>query len=214
MARHFGALLLGLVMTCIARAQVVDLASCLTSPEVVYDARAGVLRLAHSQLLTDETGATDWLQSEPLSDTVYAKKIFELDSADVTSAELLLFGSAKNLTFNGKPLNAERLPSTGWSRAKVPVNLLKAGANEILLWGGGSLLVEPSKKPGRSAKSIDGGLTWTQHNLTGKGNVEGEYLIRLRLGRYAPRGWAVSPVIDLWGGGLAAPRKIDALMAT
>src|SRR5439155_26341231 len=174
MVRFGGALLLGLCTAGLARAQVAGLESYVTSPEVVYDARADVLRLAHSQLLTDETGATDWLQSEPLSDAIHAKKVFLLDSADVTSADLLLFGSAKNLAFNGKPIHAERLPSTGWSRAKLPVELLKAGTNEVMLWGGGSLLVEPSKKPARSAKSTDGGRTWTQHNLTGKGNVAGE----------------------------------------
>src|SRR5205823_6469628 len=99
-------------------------------------------------------------------------------------------------------LKTERLPSTGWTRATVPVDLLKVGGNDVYFSGGGSLLVEPSKKPGRSFKSTDAGRTWTTHNLTGKGNLEGEYVVRLRLGRYAPSGWAMSPVIDLWGPGI------------
>ena len=39
-----------------------------------------------------------------------------------------------------------------------------------------------------SFKSDDGGQTWSQEKLGGKNNLRGEYLVRLRLGRYAPRG--------------------------
>jgi hypothetical protein len=186
--------------------------SYVTSPEVIVDSKDGSLRLAHSVLMTDETGATDWLQTEALSDQVRAKKVFHLDSADVTSAELFIYGSPKNVSVNGETVSNERLPSTGWTRAKVPVRALKVGDNEIQLSGGGNLLVEPSKRPGRSGKSTDGGRTWTRHNLTSKGNVEGEYVIRLRLGRYAPRGWAISPVLDLGGDGIAAAGKVQALV--
>src|SRR5262245_32278851 len=184
----------------------------ITSPEVVVDPKDGSLRLAHSVLLTDETGATDWLQTETLSDQVRAKKVFHLESADVTSAELFIYGSPKNVLINGETVPSERLPSTGWTRATVPTKLLRVGDNEVTLSGGGNLLVEPSKRPGRSVKTTDGGRIWTRHNLTSKGNVEGEYVIRLRLGRYAPRGWAISPVLDLGGDGIAAPGKVHALV--
>src|SRR5437773_1114418 len=40
-------------------------------------------RLAKSVLLTDETGATDYHQTETLSDRVQVKKVFQLDSADL-----------------------------------------------------------------------------------------------------------------------------------
>src|SRR5262245_37628238 len=155
------------------------LSDFITSPEVVHDAKSNSLRLAGSVLLTDEMGSTDWLQSETLSDKVQAKKVFHLDSVGITSAELFIFGSAKNLEVNGQKVDGmERLVSTGWTRAKVPVEHLKAGANEFRIWGGGSLLVEPSKQPGRSFKSNDGGKTWSRDNLSGKSNQQGEYLIR------------------------------------
>lgn len=181
------------------------------SPQIAYDATTGGCKLAHSVLLTDEIGATDWLQTEPLSDTIQAKKIFVLDSADVTDAELFFFGTAKHVEVNGeKATGIERLPSTGWTRAKLPRQALGPGANDVRIWGAGSLLVEPSKQPGRSFKSTDGGRTWSREHLTAKGTVQGEYLVRLRLGRYAPRGWALSPVIDLWEGknGIGTPRAV------
>ena len=76
----------------------------LLGPEVVADSTDGTVRLAHSVLVTDEIGATDFLQNEPLSDRVHAKKLFLLDSPDVKSAELFLFGNAEQIHVNGKPV--------------------------------------------------------------------------------------------------------------
>jgi hypothetical protein len=180
---------------------------------VVVDEKDGSVRLAHSVLVADEVGATDFRQGEALSQRVQAKKVFHLDSADVSSAELFLFGGAKRIVVNGKPLaGSERLPSTGWTRARVPPALLRAGPNEVVLAEGGTLLVEPGRGRGRSFKSTDGGRSWSGHNLGPRDNQEGEYLVRLRLGRYAPRGQALSPVLDLWHGagtaGIAVPQRI------
>jgi len=169
----------------------------LLSPEVVAD-KDGSIRLAHSMLIADEMGATDYRLTEPLSETIQSKKVFQLDSGDVTTAELFLFGEVKKIAVNGKPLEkSASLVSTGWTRAKVPAGYLKAGANEVVLSGGGSLLVEPCRQPGRSFKSRDGGATWSAETLGSKNNLRGEYLVRLRLGRYAPRGWVMSPILDL-----------------
>jgi hypothetical protein len=170
------------------------------SPEVVADPD-GSVRLAHSVLLADETGATDFRQTEALSDRVHGKKVFQLDSADVTAAEVFLFGEAKKIAVNGKTLEkSEPLVSTGWTRAKIPPGYLKAGANELVFSGGGSLLIEPGRRSGRSSKSSDGGRTWSDTELGARNHLQGEYLVRLRLSRCAPRGWVLSEILDLWGG--------------
>jgi hypothetical protein len=187
----------------------------LFSPEVVTDPTDGVIRLAHSVLAADEMGATDWKQGESLSARVWAKRVFVLDSAEVTSAELFIFGSAHTIHCNGQPLSgAIRLVSTGWTRVRVPPALLKKGANEVVFSGGGGLLLEPSRQPGRSFKSSDGGKTWSKFTLGAGNNQQGEYVVRLRLGRYAARGWAKSGVIDLWTvrhGQIATPGKVIAI---
>jgi hypothetical protein len=186
----------------------------LYSPEVVADAKDGAVRLAHSVLIADETGATDFRQTEELSDKTWAKKVFHLESAEVTQAELFLFGAAGQIRVNGQALSkTEPLISTGFTRALVPPGLLKAGDNEVIFLGPGSLLIEPGRKPGRSSKSTDGGRTWSADTLGAKGNQEGEYLVRLRLGRYAPRGSTVSGVFDLWKGPAGEPAQSGQCLA-
>src|SRR4051794_8000478 len=171
------------------------------SPEVVFDSERAAVRLAKSILVADEIGGTDYTQTLTLTDQVWAKKTFDLDAAEAESAELLFFGTAAKVTVNGERLaKAERLPSTGWFRVAVSPRLLKAGANEVVLKGAGQVLIEPAAKPGRSARSTDGGQTWSTSDVGGKGHSPGEYVVRLRLGRYARAGWAESPVIDLWTG--------------
>src|SRR5262249_59655500 len=118
------------------RRMTVAAADCQLSPETVLDAQGGSIRLAHSVLVADEMGATDFLQSEGLSDRVWAKKIFVLDSPEVTAAELFTFYSADHITVNGQQLaKSERLVSTGWWRVKGPPGILKKGENQVGMRG-------------------------------------------------------------------------------
>ena len=176
----------------------------LFSPEVVSDAKDGRVRLAHSVLVADEMGATDIMQREPLSDRIWAKKAFVLDNREVTAAKIFLYGDAPRIHVNGKLLenleHSETLIRNGWTRAEVSPSFLQSGKNEVICSGTGTLLIEPGRQPGRSFKSVDGGRSWSTQMLGVNNNQHGEYLIRLRVGQYAPRGWAVSPVFDLWKG--------------
>jgi hypothetical protein len=180
-------------------------------PEVAFDSARGTVRLAKSVLVADEIGATDYHQTLNLTDRVLAKKTFELETADAESAELLLFGSAGDVRVNGESVGKpERLPSTGWFRLTVPPKLLRAGANDVVLKGPGQILIEPTGKPGRSARSTDGGQTWTTADVGHKGHGPGEFVVRLRLGRYAKSGWVKTPILDLWptADGIARPGRL------
>ncbi|MCK4624445.1 MAG: transglutaminase domain-containing protein, partial [Phycisphaerae bacterium] len=88
-----------------------------------------------------------------------------------------------------------------WFVVDVPVRHLKKGINNIIFrsdkgstWRIG---LENSLVPNRSAQSTDGGKTWNYDALGIRGDHNGEFLIRLRLKRYAPAGSITSPVIDL-----------------
>src|SRR5262249_26484090 len=113
---------------------------------------------------------------------------------------------------NDRPLaGAERLVSTGWTRARVPPDLFIKGTNRVVMRGGGQLLLQPDRENrfSHSTRSADHGETWL--TLLGRhGNQPGEYLVRLRLGRYPPNSWVRSEVFDLWAdpsGGVAAPGR-------
>src|SRR5205823_1831172 len=105
------------------------------------------------------------------------------------------------------------LESTGWSGVEIPVGLLRAGANEVVFKDGGQLLVEPGR-PGRSFKSCDGGQTWSDRQLGRDSDLAGEYLLRLRLGRYASRGWVRTQVVDLTRYTRYMPMTLIKLMQT
>ena len=187
------------------------------SPEVVFDSARGTVRLAKSVLVADEIGATDYHQTLTLTDRVWARKTFELETADCETGELLLFGTAAEVRVNGKLLvKPERVPSTGWFRVAVPPKLLRAGANEVLLKGPGQVLIEPGARPGRSARSTDAGQSWSAADVGSKGNGPGEFVVRLRLGRFAKNGWAESPAIDLGADGttgIARPGRVHRIRA-
>ena len=102
-----------------------------------------------------------------------------------------------------------------WFVVEVPVKALRSGNNEILLWtesekNSWEIMIAAdeefsrgsqtrSKHPNRSAKSIDGGKSWDFDHLGWKNEIDGEYCIRLSLGRHASEGIYISPVIDLAG---------------
>lgn len=203
-----------------ARDPHLDARYFLLSPEMTLTApdsqAGGKVRLAKSVLLADEVGATDQHQSEALSARVWAKKVFTLPAGELPDAEVLFFGSAQRIKVNGLEAPAPaKLKSTGWQVAQLPAKLLRAGDNEIVFSGGGSLLVEPGR-PGRSFKSTDEGKTWSNKQLTSKGNVEGEYVVRLRLPLHASEGWAMTQVLDLWqqpGSDIATPHKLRRFLA-
>jgi hypothetical protein len=169
----------------------------MTSPDVEFVAKPGIYQLAASVLLAHETGATDYHQSEALGGRVHVKKVFVLDSAGVRDSELFFYGTATEVLVNGQLLPApKRLESTGWSRLHVSAGLLKDGVNVFVFRGAGQLLLEPGKA-GHSYKSEDGGTTWSNRALGRNSNQEGEYLVRLRLGRHAPSGWVMTQVFGL-----------------
>ena len=106
-----------------------------------------------------------------------------------------------------------------WFTIEIPAQFLRQGVNEIWLWaeseqtsweimvaadseyhrGSETRLVHPD----RSARSEDRGATWDFAQLGWKGEVDGEYCVRLSLDRYRRQGEYISPVIDI-----AADRSI------
>jgi hypothetical protein len=182
-------------------------------------------RLAPTYLLTHEMGVEGNLREE-LTPVEWSRVEFYLGSANVKSAELLFYVNADattqqrpmRLLVNGHPLrhrqDRERMLTGGWDRTRVPARYLKEGRNEFVFSHSGVLHVDPfpgglaGRPESHSSRSFDGGKTWHQGTLGPGRNVEGEYLVRLRLKGHPPTGALTSPVIDLadpQGQGTIAP---------
>ena len=176
-------------------------------------------RLAPSFLLTHEMGV-DGDRPEQLSPTEWSKVVFEIPSAHVKSAELLFYVCSDTSTqtrpmrlwVNGHRIShrqkPERMLTGGWDRASIPVRYLRPGINEFVFSHSGVLYIDPGEG-GHSSRSFDGGQTWHPDALGPDADVAGEYLVRLRLRGYPPRGQLTSNVIDLAdpeGRGRLVPR--------
>ena len=152
-----------------------------------------------------------WMQTDKAPTTEFTentriKKILHIDRLSSKEAHLYVPEDV-HVQINGQTL--ETADKSLFQ--DVPVSLLKAGDNEVVLYssGGGAgaggvnhphikialpediLRNAPDRKdrPRRSFKSADGGETWQP--------IGGEYMVRLHLVQYLPQGNFISPVIDL-----------------
>lgn len=199
----------------------------------------GHARLKSRMLITDDIGAVTSRTYEIIQGDTWAKKTFMLGFADVQDAELALridpqtpepapddldhtliveinghkithTHRQENVSFLGK---IDRYWSTGWEVVPIPAKALKAGLNEARIHDGGGqgwrLFVDTMRCKDRSAKSIDGGHTWTTERLGVNDFCTGEYVARLNLRRHPPTGLITSPPVDMAavaGDGPLAPR--------
>jgi len=167
----------------------------------------GAVKLVSRILVADEMGA-GYNDFQEIASKKQARKILWLDAADVKDALLLVDGTVNtcDIVVNGTVLGAPPLKKTYWDSNfesyAVPPRLLKSGANEFIFrardgQAKGTIRVERSEQPNRSAVSHDGGVTWDSDNMGAEGYINGELGVRLSLGRHAPQAWITSPVIDL-----------------
>ena len=185
-------------------------------------------------------GTKDRSWFEKLHRGVIIRKDLILDDARAFAGHLVFVGTEAD--YNEYPLylcingvNIVRLPSQqahpsarqyyttdwggshfdNWFVVEIPVEVLRPGKNEILLWAESDetsweIMVAADEEysrgsptrithPNRSAKSQDYGKSWDFEHLGWKNEIDGEYCVRLSLDRYAAKGVYVSPVIDLAG---------------
>ena len=163
-------------------------------------------KLAPTLLLTNEMGVNAEIREELGADD-RARVEFDVPEAHVKSAEVIFYvkglektkDNTRRLFVNGHRIThhpkEERMLTGGWDRTRIAARYLKKGANEIIFVGG-ELYIDPGPG-GKSSRSFDGGETWHVNALGADGDVAGEYMVRLRLKGFAPRGELVSPVFDL-----------------
>lgn len=187
-------------------------------------------------------GKVAWI--EDLREGIVVKKILNIENPSATSARLVFSGlevpgntSPLHISLNGEKLvrPASKIafpkahqyfdPAMSWDHwyfVDLPVNKLKKGNNELLLWAESDstswrILVASEEEykrgsldrtsPNRSMKSSDGGKTWSDSKLGALNAMDGEYSVRLSLDHYLSSGEYVSPLIDIVNGD--SPLKIN-----
>jgi hypothetical protein len=173
--------------------------------------------LLKTELMADEMGITTSRMNEDVVGQTWIKKEFLLDKVQAASAVLLIHvnvyvpedfkkqGGFLWVDVNGHAIRLDidlaRMLSGGWVRCDVPVAYLVPGLNAVVIRNETQApffaSVEASRTPNRSAKSIDGGKTWDYNHLGKDGFIDGEYLIRLRLGRYPGTAEVLSDYLEL-----------------
>jgi hypothetical protein len=115
---------------------------------------------------------------------------FDLDQPVTGRTEFFVFNEIRSATLNGQALTFTPFAGQGWSGANVDGAALRKGKNELIFTAPSRLAYDRDiNPPVNSQVSRDGGKTWQA--------APGEYLVRIRLTRYAPTGTVTSPVIDL-----------------
>jgi len=180
----------------------------------------GAVALTPFELLCDSTGYTEnGIFNEVLSERVWAKKEFVLDDPRARWVRLY-FGAASDkvhIEVNGRRLtigDPKEWAYGNWATVEVPPDCLHRGKNEVVFSGAGMLYVDNCLLPNRSARSLDGGKTWDYDHLGRDSQYNGEYMVRLGLGRYPARGELWSDGIDLaaLAGGPIAPAAVPLAM--
>lgn len=193
-------------------------------------------QLRQRYVVRDDLGRVTSRTFELVQGNVQARKTFLLDRAECQAAELVIrmdrcaslregetagqsfvvevnghllehASTRENLSWQGR---VDAYWSIGWEVVPVPPAYLRPGANEVILRDtsgqGWRLYIDNDQLSGRSAKSIDGGQTWTNERIGYNDFCHGEYVIRLNLKRYPPQGTVTSAPIDL--GALATENAI------
>ena len=194
-----------------------DWDKCLYDWKIDVTTSPNEVTLLRTELIADEMGATTYTMGEIIVGDTRIKKEFYLERVEADKALLLIHCNTHDMsmlknrslflwvTVNEKPIklfiDVERMLTGGWVRCDVPVQYLKDGLNEVTIHNETKhevrISAEASRIPNRSAKSIDGGKTWDYDHLGKNDFIDGEYLVRLRLGRYPARAEIKSDFIEL-----------------
>lgn len=174
-----------------------------TSTNLRLSADGSAIELAEGELIEDDGPAAGFSylpNDEKLGPDIRIKKTLIVDDPRTTEATLLVGTGGKiEATINGDEASLELLGKEGnyWQKYRFAPTHLKKGPNEIVIRGTGSIYIARdedfakgsttrTKHPNRSAKSSDGGKTWSDTKLGTKNDVDGEYYVRLFLKRRSP----------------------------
>jgi len=188
-----------------------------TTQNLALSATGASLEIERGVLYEDDGPAAGYCygpNEERLSGQIAVRKELIIDRPKAAKA-FLLVGPGGDLAarLNQKPLRLSAAGKAGqyWQQYEFDPAGLVAGKNEFVLSGsgasGGKVWIardedfaagssQRTQHPNRSAKSSDGGETWSDERLGTAGNLDGEYYVRVFLDQVRPQGSLTTGVLD------------------
>ena len=188
-----------------------------TTQNLALSTTGASLQIERGVLYEDDGPAAGYCygpNEERLSGQIAVRKELIIDRPNAAKA-FLLVGPGGDLVarLNQKPLRLSAAGKAGqyWQQYEFDPAGLVAGKNEFVLSGsgpaGGKVWIarnedfaagssQRTQHPDRSAKSSDGGQTWSDERLGTAGNLDGEYYVRVFLDQVRPQGSLTTGVLD------------------
>ena len=223
--RSFATLLVVLLSLSAARAATLRLDARAiyeraVSTNIVLCQDGSALELRSGEVFQDDGPASGFSYKpsrDRLSPGIAIRKQLLIPNPGASKAVLMVGGSGDlKVEVNGRPQNLGAPREVGfnqWQAYDIDPSALKPGLNDIVISGTGSVRIARADDsyvslPQRSARSSDGGKSWSVDRLGPAGDIAGEYYVRLNLEHFQPRGSILLPVLDvanLEGNPLAPP---------
>jgi hypothetical protein len=190
------------------------------SSSITLSQDGSALQLESGEVFQDDGPASGFSYKpnrEKLSPGIAIRKQLLIPNPQANKAVLMVsHGGDLKVEVNGQiqKLEAPREIGFGaWQAYDIDPVALKAGVNDIVISGTGTVLIARADDsyaplPHRSARSADGGKSWSVDRLGPAGDIAGEYYVRVYLGHFQSRGSILLPVMDvtnLEGNPLAPP---------
>ena len=223
--RSFGAVVFAAFVLVPAQAATLHLNACTiyeraVSSNITLSEDGSTLQLKSGEVFQDDGPASGFSykpNQETLSPGLEVRKQLLIPDPRARRA-VLMVGPGGDLTaeVNGKTQKTGA-PQTiyygQWQAYTIDPAALRPGLNDIVIGGTGVVRIARAddsyqELPHRSARSADGGKSWSVDHLGPAGDTAGEYYVRVYLEHFLPSGSILLPVMDvanLEGNPLAPP---------
>ena len=216
----FGALLLGPARAGTLHLDAAKIFESAVSSNITLSPDGSALQLKAGEVIQDDGPASGFSykpNQEMLGPGIEIRKQLLIADPRASKAVLMVSrGGDLNVEVNGQcqKLNAPQKTGWGeWQAYNIDPAALRPGVNAIVIGGAGMIRIARADDsyadlPHRSARSTDGGKFWSVDRLGPRGDIAGEYYIRLYLERFLPSASLLLPVMDvanLEGKALAPP---------
>jgi len=219
-AAMFAALVLGQAQAETLRLNAREIFESAVSSNITLAPDGSALQLKSGEVFQDDGPASGFSykpNAETLSPGIKIRKQLLIPDPRARKAVLMVGpGGILTVEVNGHPqkLGAPQKTAWGeWQAYDIDPAALKPGVNDIVISGAGMVRIARADDsyaplPHRSARSADGGKSWSVDRLGPAGDIAGEYYVRVYLEHFPPHASLLLPVMDvanLEGKPLAPP---------